>query len=317
MEKEEKEQKKDPWQLLREAARRKAAELETELGAGIERAGEVVRGVASTARSEVSRVEEEYRVSEQIREVVAEVGGKAEAQREQFEQRAREILGTARGYYEGAERAAAASTRFAAAGSAAIEGVARARAWLRENPGKATVLSLSMLAGVRAGAALPTLGATVLGAGGAGHWLFHSALPVVGLRLVARQFEERLEAQRERLRTGNLEQAERERIELERDLLRYVGAPLLGAFSVAAGATMIGAAFSGATATGAPISLLLGPTPLLHAIWFFANGVICIREGYDFFMIALADEEEVARLVREIKGLLPPPTPPTPPTPVS
>jgi len=317
MEKEEKEQKKDPWQLLREAARRKAAELETELGAGIERAGEVVRGVASTARSEVSRVEEEYRVTEQIREVVAEVGGKAEAQREQFEQRAREILGTARGYYEGAERAAAASTRFAAAGSAATEGVARARAWLRENPGKATVLSLSMLAGVRAGAALPTLGATVLGAGGAGHWLFHSALPVVGLRLVARQFEERLEAQRERLRTGNLEQAERERIELERDLLRYVGAPLLGAFSVAAGATMIGAAFSGATATGAPISLLLGPTPLLHAIWFFANGVICIREGYDFFMIALADEEEVARLVREIKGLLPPPTPATPATPVS
>jgi hypothetical protein len=75
MEKEEKEQKKDPWQLLREAARRKAAELETELGAGIERAGEVVRGVASTARSEVSRVEEEYRVTEQIREVVAEVGG--------------------------------------------------------------------------------------------------------------------------------------------------------------------------------------------------------------------------------------------------
>ena len=309
--------RKDPWQMLREAARRKAAELETELGAGMERAGEVIRGVASTARTEVSRVEEEYRVTEQIREVVAEVGGKAEAQREEFEQTAREILGTARAYYEGAERAAAASSRFAAAGSAATEAVAGARAWLRENPGKATVLSLSMLVGARAGAALPALGVTVLGAGGAGHWLFHSALPVVGLRLVARQFEKRLEAQRELLRTGNLEQAERERIELERDLLRYVGAPLLGAFSVAAGATMIGAAFSGATATGAPISLLLGPTPLLHAVWFFANGVICIREGYDFFMIALADEEEVARLVREIKGLLPPATPASPATPAT
>lgn len=68
--------RKDPWQMLREAARRKAAELETELGAGMERAGEVIRGVASTARTEVSRVEEEYRVTEQIREVVAEVGGK-------------------------------------------------------------------------------------------------------------------------------------------------------------------------------------------------------------------------------------------------
>ncbi|MFZ4627894.1 MAG: hypothetical protein ACOYNR_06125 [Blastocatellia bacterium] len=312
-----KDERKDPWQQLREAAQRKAAELETELGAGIERAGEVVRGVASTARAEVSRVEAEYRVTEQIREVVSEVGGKAEAQREQFEQTARDILGAARSYYEGAERAAATSTRLANAGVATADAIGRARAWFRENPGKATVLSLSMLAGARAGAALPALGVTILGTGGAGHWLFHSALPIVGLRPLARQMERRLEAQRELLRHGDLEQAERERIELERDLLRYVGAPLLGAFSVAAGATMIGAAFSGATATGAPISLLLGPTPLLHAVWFFANGVICIREGYDFFMIALAEEEEVVRLVREIKGLLPPATPATPATPAS
>jgi len=33
--------------------------------------------------------------------------------------------------------------------------------------------------------------------------------------------------------------------------------------------------------------------------------VICFHEGYKLFMIALADQEEVAKVVREIKGLLP------------
>jgi hypothetical protein len=33
--------------------------------------------------------------------------------------------------------------------------------------------------------------------------------------------------------------------------------------------------------------------------------VICFHEGCKFFMIALADQDEVNRMVREIKGLLP------------
>jgi hypothetical protein len=33
--------------------------------------------------------------------------------------------------------------------------------------------------------------------------------------------------------------------------------------------------------------------------------VICFHQGYKFFMIALANQDEVARVVREIKGLLP------------
>src|SRR5439155_14108480 len=57
--------------------------------------------------------------------------------------------------------------------------------------------------------------------------------------------------------------------------------------------------------TGAPISWLLGGNPFLDGVWLFANGVICFHQGYKFFMIALADQEEVNRVVREIKGLLP------------
>src|SRR5437588_12032804 len=58
--------------------------------------------------------------------------------------------------------------------------------------------------------------------------------------------------------------------------------------------------------TGAPISLLLGGNPFLDGVWLFANGVICFHHGYKFVMIALADLEEVNRVVREIKGWLPP-----------
>jgi hypothetical protein len=162
-----------------------------------------------------------------------------------------------------------------------------------------------MIAGVRMGAALPSLGVTILGAGAANNWLFHSALPIVGLRKLTEKYNDYLKEQEKMLAEGKLDEAERGRVEFQRNLTKYVGAPLLGAFSVAAGASLIGAAFSGATVTGFPVSLILGANPLLNGIWFFANGMVCISEGYKFFMIALADQEEVERVVREIKGLLP------------
>jgi len=167
------------------------------------------------------------------------------------------------------------------------------------------VVTFSMIAGVRIGSALPSLGVTILGAGAANNWFFHSALPIVGLRKLTEKYNDYLKEQERMLAEGNLDEAERGRIEFQRNLTKYVGAPLLGTFSVAAGASLIGAAFSGATVTGFPVSLILGANPLLNGIWFFANGVVCISEGYKFFMIALADQEEVQRVVREIKGLLP------------
>jgi hypothetical protein len=80
---------------------------------------------------------------------------------------------------------------------------------------------------------------------------------------------------------------------------------LLGAFSCAAGAAMWAQIFQPGPIVGAPISWLLGGNPFLDGIWLFANGVICFHQGYKFFMIALANQEEVHRVVREIKGLLP------------
>src|SRR5436305_1859488 len=64
-------------------------------------------------------------------------------------------------------------------------------------------------------------------------------------------------------------------------------------------------AAEGGVVTGLPLSLVLGGNPLLASIWLFGNGLICFHNGYKFFMMAIGDKEEVARVVRDIKGLLP------------
>ncbi len=314
---------------LREAARRTAQELDEKLDLknkieqGVSTAGEVVRKAGETineasgvAREEFGKIDEQYKVKDNLRETASRAeeairqgAEAAQTGAEQFsraaEETAREVFGSAQTYYKRAEQAYGFGASGARAAQAAVGSYEKARAWIKENPGKATVVSFSLIAGIRTGSALPGLGAAILGAGGAGNWFFHSALPIVGMRKLTEKYDEYLKSQEKLLAEGKLDQAERGRIEFQRNLTKYVGAPLLGAFSVAAGASMIGAALSGATVTGFPVSLILGANPLLNGIWFFANGVICISEGYKFFMIALADEEEVKRVVREIKGLLP------------
>ena len=59
------------------------------------------------------------------------------------------------------------------------------------------------------------------------------------------------------------------------------------------------------TITGAPIDWIIGGNPMLEGVWFFGNGMVCFKTSYDFFMIALDGQEDVARMVKEIKGLLP------------
>jgi hypothetical protein len=313
----------DEW---REAARRKAQELDdqynlrSKLREGVKegidtaasaarKASEVISDAAGIAREKATRLDEEYKVSENFRDAADRAGDTIREGAGDFsksaEDTAREVFGHASNYYKRAEQAYNFGASGARIAASVTSGYGKARNWVKENPGKAATVTLSLVTGVRAGSALPSLGATVLGAGGAGHWFFHSALPIVGVRKLTEKYTAYLKAQEARLARGELDEAARSRIEFERNLTKYVGAPLLGAFSVAAGTTLIASAFSGATVTGFPVSLLIGANPLLNGIWLFANGVVCISEGYKFFMIALADQEEVAQVVREIRGLLP------------
>jgi len=217
--------------------------------------------------------------------------------------RAGDVLGNAKNYYDRASQVYGTGAAFTRASTAATSGILKAKDWVKENPGKAALVSVSLVLGVRAGASLPGLDAILLGSHP--HWLTHSALPVYGLGKAFEKFDDYLKKQEELIGRGEMTEAEQRRIEFERNVVKYVGAPLLGAFSCAAGAAMWAQIFQPGAITGAPISWLLGGNPFLDGVWLFANGVICFHQGYKFFMIALADQAEVAKVVREIKGLLP------------
>lgn len=168
--------------------------------------------------------------------------------------------------------------------------------WVQENPLQAAASGVSLVVGAGLGA-----GFTLISS----NWLFHSALPTWGVKQVTEKFTDYLKSQEELVSKGELSEADAEKIKFEKDIVKYVGAPLLGAFSCAAGAMMWAQIFNPKTITGAPISWLLGGNPILEGIWLFGNGTVCMKVGVEFFMVSLDDHEDVQRMVKEIKGLLP------------
>ena len=303
----------DEWQ---QAALRKARELDEKYSLSdivgnsaraaedaARRGAETVANGADRLRAEADRLAQDQDVSDTARRAAGDAVRGAKKAGDVFRDKAGEVLGEAKTYYDRASNMYDTGARFTRASTAATSGLIKARDWIKENPGKAAVVSVSLVLGVRMGAALPGLDAVLLGAHP--HWLTHSALPVYGLKKVSQKFEKHLKKQEELIGNGELSEAERERVEFERKIVKYVGAPLLGAFSCAAGAAMWAQIFQPGRITGAPISWLLGGNPFLDGVWLFANGVICFHQGYQFFMIALANQEDVAKVVREIKGLLP------------
>jgi hypothetical protein len=260
-----------------------------------------VREHARRAADEASRRARE--AGEAFRHVAGGAGKKAGEVFGDAGKKAGEVFDGAKGYYDRASQFYGVGASLTRASTAATSGFFKAGGWVKENPGKAALVTFSLVAGVRLGASFPSLDAVLIGAHP--HWFTHSALPVYGLRKVSEKFDSYLRGQEELAASGDLDEAAKQRAEFERKIVRYVGAPLLGAFSCAAGAAMWAQIFQPGRITGAPISWLLGGNPFLDGVWLFANGVMCFHQGYKFFMIALADQQEVARVVREIKGLLP------------
>ena len=310
---------KEKFDELHRAARRKARDLDQKFaikerveegarvaGAAARRGAETVMDGAERLRAEAERMSEEPQVREATDRASREARKAGEALRDLAGgagKKAGEVFEDAKAYYEQASQVYDTGAKLTRASSAATAGVLKAKDWIKQNPGKAAVVSFSLILGVRMGASFPGLDAVLLGSHP--HWLTHSALPVWGLKKASDKFDGYLRKQEELIAAGKLSEAERERVEFQRKIAKYVGAPLLGAFSCAAGAAMFAQIVQPGAITGAPISWLLGGNPFLDGVWLFANGVICFHQGYKFFMIALADQDEVNRVVREIKGLLP------------
>ena len=310
----------DEWQ---KTVRRKARELDEKyaisdlVDEGTKAAGDAAKRGADTLssgaeklRSEAERLADEGNLNETARRAADDAlrGAKkaGEAIRDvagQAGKKASGVIDDASTYYDRASKVYDTGAKLTRASAAATAGVSKARDWIKENPGKAAAVSFSLVLGIRMGSAFPGIDAVLLGAHP--HWLTHSALPIFGVRKLSETFDEYLKKKEQLIADGQLSEAERNRVEFERNITKYVGAPLLGAFSCAAGAAMFAQIVSGGGLAGAPVSWLVGGNPFLGGVWLFANGVICFHEGYKFFMIALADQDEVNRVVREIKGLLP------------
>lgn len=267
-----------------------------------------MREHARRAKEEAARVAQDAaraarEASETLRDAGRTAGDKARVAGERAREKAGEVFGEAKKQYERASHVVNVGARLTRLTTATSVGLYRAFDWARENPGRAITVSLAVAGGVRLGASFPALDGVLLGAHP--HWLTHSALPVWVLRRAGKKFDSYLRERERLIAEGQLTEAEAARVEFERKIVRYVGAPLLGAFSCAAGAAMIAQIFQPGPIVGAPISWLLGGNPFLDGIWLFANGVVCFHQGYKFFMIALKDQEDAVRIVREIKGLLP------------
>ena len=317
-------EKIDEWQRT---MRRKARELDEKYaisdlvdegsraaGEAAKRGADTITSGAEKLRSEAERLAADGDVADTARRAADEaVRGAEKAGRvirkaagdagKKAGKKAGEVFDDAKTYYDRASQFYDTSAKVTRASTAATAGVLKAREWIKENPGKAALVSFSLVMGVRMGAALPGIDAVLLGAHP--HWLTHSALPIFGARKLSEKFNDYLRKQEELIAAGQLADAERKRVEFQRNITKYVGAPLLGALSCAAGAAMFAQIVQPGGVVGAPVSWLVGGNPFLGSVWLFANGVICFHEGYKFFMIALADQEEVNRVVREIKGLLP------------
>ena len=111
-----------------------------------------------------------------------------------------EVFDDAKTYYDRASHFYDTSAKVTRASTAATAGILKAREWIKENPGKAALVSFSLVVGVRMGTALPGLDAVLLGAHP--HWLTHSALPIFGARKLSEKFNDYIRKQEELIANG-------------------------------------------------------------------------------------------------------------------
>lgn len=179
---------------------------------------------------------------------------------------------------------------------AAVSSVKKAADWAQTDPVGAATTGVSMAIGAGLG---------IVFTGISSHWLLNSAIPTWSVKKLAENFDGYLKRREDLIKKGQLNEADAERIQFERDIATRIGAPLLGAFSFASGAVMMTNIFDPKNLTGFPIGTIIGGNPILEGVWFFGNGMVCFKTSYDFFMIALDGHEDVAKMVKEVKGMLP------------
>ena len=262
---------------------------------------QAVRAAEETINVAGKTAKKAWEASEPIREAAGDVGSKAGDVVVEAGKKAAEIVDDAgKTVGKSAERVSKAfsiGAGWTRTFDSAVKSLRSASDWVQRDPLRAATTGVSMAVGAGLG---------VVFTGISSHWLFNSALPAWSVKKIGESFNDYLKRKERLIEEGRLTDAEAERIRFERDIAKRIGAPLLGAFSFASGAVMMTNVLNPKTITGFPIDWIVG-NPVLEGVWFFANGMVCFKTSYDFFMIALDGQEDVQRMVREIKGMLPQP----------
>ncbi len=297
---------KETAETFKEGAKKIRMEAEkSDVG---KRAVKMADETVKTAEDAAKKV---WNASEPLREAADEAGGRAEETFYAAGKSAGDILKTAGQkaeelFYDARETVGTTADRVSKAFNfgaswtrtidSALKTMRQTSEWIAEKPLQAASTGVSLAVGAGLGVAFTGISS---------HWFFNSTVPTFAVKKAAEQFQNHLKNQDDLFKSGELTHAETEKLQFERDIAKYVGAPLLGAFSFASGAMLLTSIFNPKTITGAPIDWILGGNPILEGVWFFGNGVVCLKTGYDFFMFALEDHAEVQKIVKEIKGLLP------------
>jgi hypothetical protein len=261
---------------------------------------QAVRAAEETINTAGKAAKKAWEASEPIRDAAGDVGTKAgETVFEAVKKAADFATDAGKTVGKNAERVGKVFS-FGASWTRTIDSAVRslrsASGWIQDDPLRAATTGVSMAVGAGLG---------VVFTGISSHWLFNSALPTWSVKKLGESFDAYLKRKERLIGEGRLTEAETERVRFERDIAKRIGAPLLGAFSFASGAVMMTNVLNPKLVTGFPIDWILGGNPALESVWFFANGMVCFKTSYDFFMIALDGQQDVENLVREVKGLLP------------
>jgi hypothetical protein len=261
---------------------------------------QAVRAAEETINTAGKAAKKAWEASEPIRDAAGDVGTKAgETVFEAGKKAADFATDAGKTVGKNAERVGKVFS-FGASWTRTIDSAVRslrsASGWIQDDPLRAATTGVSMAVGAGLG---------VVFTGISSHWLFNSALPTWSVKKLGESFDAYLKRKERLIGEGRLTEAETERVRFERDIAKRIGAPLLGAFSFASGAVMMTNVLNPKLVTGFPIDWILGGNPALESVWFFANGMVCFKTSYDFFMIALDGQQDVENLVREVKGLLP------------
>jgi hypothetical protein len=266
----------------------------TELG---KQAVKVTEDVITTANDAAKTV---WSVSEPVRDIAVDAGAKAGGVVADVAGKTGELIDDAAQTVGTGARHVSKVVGFgsglASMVDAAVRSAKKAADWVQEDPIKAATTGVSMAIGAGLG---------VVFTGLSSHWLLNSAIPTWSVKKLAESFDGYLKRREDLIEKGQLNEADTERIKFERDIAKRIGAPLLGAFSFASGAVMMTNILDPKNITGFPIGNIIGGNPLLEGVWFFGNGMVCFKTSYDFFMIALDGQDDVERMVKEIKGVLP------------